>query len=40
MIIYCDDIAQFLDTIEGLVRRGLTFKADFRTFNITLTGGF
>ena len=40
MIIHCGDIAQFLDAIEGLVRRGLTFRADATQFSITLTGGY
>jgi hypothetical protein len=40
MTIYCYDIAEFLDAIEGLVQRGLTFKADMKTYTITLTGGF
>jgi len=38
--IYCSDIAQFLDVVEGLVRRGLTFTADTKDYTVTLTGGY
>jgi hypothetical protein len=31
---------QFFDCIEGLVRRGLTFRAEAETLTIVLTGGF
>ena len=40
MILTCSDIAQFLDMVQGLVMRGLTFRADAQTFTITLTGGY
>jgi len=40
MSIACDDLAQFLDTVAGLVARGLTFRADAGAFLIHLTGGF
>ena len=40
MIIHARYLAQFLDLIEGLVQRGLTFEADASTFTIKLTGGF
>lgn len=40
MIINCHGLDQFLDTIAGLVERGLTFDAFSDTFTIRLTGGF
>lgn len=40
MTIYCADFTQFMDTIEALVKRGLTFKAGAASFQITLTGGY
>ena len=40
MTIYCNCIERFLDTIEGLVRRGLTFRADADKMEIHLLGGF
>jgi hypothetical protein len=40
MTIICNDIAQFLDCIEGLVQRGLGFKADADKLTITLTGAY
>jgi hypothetical protein len=40
MTILCDTIFEFLDVIDGLVRRGLTFRADAKTFTIELTGGY
>ena len=40
MLIHCNDREDFLETIDGLVRRGLTFKADGSTLEITLLGGF
>lgn len=40
MTIYCDTIEEFLDVIAGLVRRGLTFTAESKTFEIVLTGGY
>lgn len=40
MTIYCQCTERFLDTVEGLVRRGLTFRADADKCEITLLGGF
>ena len=40
MTIACQDVSQFLEIIEGLVRRGIGFKADAGTLTITLTGAF
>ncbi len=40
MTINCRDEEQFMDTIHGLVVRGLTFKADRDSYTITLTGGY
>jgi hypothetical protein len=40
MTIHCRDIEQFLNIIDGLVRRGLTFSANTNNYEITLTGGF
>jgi len=39
-VIICNDIAQFLDCVQGLVMRGLTFSADAHRLTITLTGGY
>jgi hypothetical protein len=39
MTITCQNASQFFDSIEELVKRGLTFKAYHETFTITLTGG-
>jgi hypothetical protein len=38
MTITCIDIDQFLNVIEGLVHRGIGFKADADKLTITLTG--
>jgi len=40
MTIDCQTEEQFYDTIKALVERGLTFKANAATLDITLTGGF
>jgi len=40
MTISCNDLKDFLDTIAGLVERGLTFSANGSTLEIRLTGGF
>lgn len=40
MNIRCETEEQFYDTIAALVRRGLTFEANFTKLLITLTGGF
>lgn len=40
MTIQCDTRDEFLDTIHGLVLRGLTFKANASTFSIILLGGY
>lgn len=40
MIIRCDDLDMMLDTIAGLVARGLSFEADASIFTIKLTGGY
>lgn len=40
MIIKCHDLPAFLDTIEGLVHRGLTFDANASNLTITLLGGY
>lgn len=40
MTIYCNNHDRFMDTIAGLVRQGLTFKADADTLEIHLLGGY
>jgi hypothetical protein len=40
MTIECTDFEEFLNTIKGLVIRGLTFSANTNTMKITLTGGY
>lgn len=40
MIIHCYTAEEFFDAVEALVRRGLTFEADFTKLCISLTGGF
>jgi len=40
MIIYCATMVEFLDTIQGLVERGLMFEAYADSLHIKLTGGF
>lgn len=40
MTISCSCLERFLDTVQGLVTRGLTFKADADKMEIYLTGGF
>jgi hypothetical protein len=40
MKITCTDLHQFLDVIEGLAQRGLTFAADASRLTVTLLGGF
>jgi hypothetical protein len=40
MTISCTCLERFLDTIDGLVSRGLTFKADADKMEVYLTGGF
>jgi len=40
MTIKCHDEQSFLDTIRGLVERGLTFDANTANHEITLTGGY
>jgi hypothetical protein len=42
MTIKCYDLVQFLDTIAGLVQRGLTFRSEVGSdfWHIELTGGF
>lgn len=40
MTIICSDLDDFLDTIAGLVRRGLTFKGRQRDLTIELLGGY
>jgi hypothetical protein len=40
MEIHCDTIEQFMDCIEGLVARGIRFRADANFLRIILTGGF
>jgi hypothetical protein len=40
MNIICDDLQQWLNTIEGLTKRGLIFNATYWNFEIELTGGF
>lgn len=39
-MIQANNLQQFLDIIEGLIHRGLTFKSDAETFTIFLTGGY
>lgn len=40
MTIECTDLETFMDCVEGLVKRGLTFKANAERLTITLTGGY
>ena len=40
MTITCDTEDTFLDTLAGLVRRGLMFQADAGALTIKLTGGY
>ncbi|CAK6596207.1 unknown function [Klebsiella phage vB_Kpn_K12P1.1] len=40
MVITCKTFNDFMDTVEGLVKRGLTFNADGTSWTITLTGGY
>jgi len=40
MRIYCITMEEFLDTIQGLVVRGLTFQANTGNFLIELEGGY
>jgi len=40
MKIECDNLEQFLNTIEGLVKRGLMFNSCAHNLSITLTGGY
>lgn len=40
MSITCHSMEEFLDCIEGLVKRGLTFKSDATALSIILLGGF
>jgi hypothetical protein len=39
MKINCPDLNTFIEVIAGLVREGLSFKADAGTLVINLTGG-
>lgn len=38
--IRCESIDQFVQVIDGLVRAGLTFRADAGTLIIDLLGGY
>lgn len=40
MKIVCYGLDGFMEVIEQLVQRGLTFQADTATWTITLTGGY
>lgn len=40
MTVECSNLDNFLDTVAGLVKRGLTFNADAEALTITLTGGY
>jgi hypothetical protein len=40
MTIQCDTLENFLDTIEGLVKRGLTFQSSTASYTIVLLGGY
>ena len=40
MTIECKTLTDFLDTVEGLVKRGLMFIANGTTWVITFTGGY
>ena len=40
MTIICSTQVEFIDTIAGLVVKGLTFDADAQTLKIVLTGGY
>ena len=40
MIIECKTFSAYMDTIEVLVKKGLTFVANSDTFTIELTWGY
>ena len=40
MMIVCDDLDDFMNVIEGLVKRGLTFQANASKLKIKLLGGY
>lgn len=40
MYITCHTLEAFIETVAGLVAKGLTFKACTDTLTIKLTGGF
>lgn len=40
MTIECPNLESLMDCVAGLVKRGLTFKADASILTITLTGGY
>lgn len=39
-IIECHTFTEFLDTIEGLTKRGLCFHSQTHNLTIKLTGGY
>lgn len=40
MKIECDTLEEFLNVVDGLVKRGLMFDSDAHNLTITLTGGY
>lgn len=40
MTIHCDSLMDFMYVIQGLVERGLTFKAYTNNLTIECTGGY
>ncbi len=40
MVIVCPNHDRFMDVIESLVRKGLTFSANHDGLSVKLTGGF
>ncbi|WLJ89357.1 hypothetical protein [Vibrio phage vB_ValA_R15Z] len=39
-VIYCDSFEMFMDCIQSLTIKGLTFKARTESLQIELTGGY
>ncbi|AUG87701.1 hypothetical protein [Vibrio phage VEN] len=39
-VINCETFSTFIDTIEALVKKGLTFHSNADTLTIELTGGY
>lgn len=40
MVITAETMSTFLKVVEGLLHKGIKFKADAETLTITLTGGY